>query len=472
MKLKPTVRPGYYLPLVLTFAALVLLVSSSIITLAYTNFRVVSSQSRSNSALNIAEAGINYYLWHLSHNATDYCDGNVPCTGPGPFGPYLKQYRDTSGNVVGTYSITITPPPANGTSATVSSIGSTTSGERRTVVATLGVPSFAQYSFLTNSQTWFGNSENTVGLVHSNNGIRFDGTASGVVSSAVLNYTPRGCFGGTGGVRDGIWGAGGPPSYWNFPVPPVNFNQLTSDLGALQTAAQTNGLFLPTLSDNNGNKTHSGYILQLNADNTVLVGRVIGRQDNGSLGGSCANHRRTTSLIQSISWENNPRAFPANGVIFVADNTWVSGTLSGRITIASGRLPDTAQTNTNIFIQNDILYTIKDGSAALGLISQSDMIVNSDSEDDLEINGYLLSQKGKVFRPHYSNNVKQRITLYGGIGTYSWWTWSWVDGSNAVVSGYQTTTQIYDDYLALNPPPLFPKTGAHAILSWKEEPIL
>ena len=163
---------------------------------------------------------------------------------------------------------------------------------------------------------------------------------------------------------------------------------------------------------------------------------------------------------------------PANGIIFVADNAWIWGTVTSRLTIASGRLPDISSTNTNIFLQNDINYTAKDGTVALGLISQGDLVVNSDSEDDLTIDAYLMSQKGKVFRPLYASNVKTKITTYGGIASESWWTWSWVNGSNQVTSGYRATDQTFDTYLTLNPPPLFPKTGSFAVLNWKEEPIL
>ena len=111
---------------------------------------------------------------------------------------------------------------------------------------------------------------------------------------------------------------------------------------------------------------------------------------------------------------------------------------------------------------------------ALGLISQGDLLVNSAAESDLNIDAYLLSQKGKVFMPYYPNNqaIKDKITVYGGIASYSWWTWSWVNNSNQVISGYQNTVQTYDNYLALNPPPYFPTTGSFAILSWKEEPTL
>ena len=462
--------PGFYLPLILGFAAIVMIIGMSIISFTYSNMSVVKRQSNSNSALAVAEGGINYYLWHLSHNNKDYCDGNA-CSGNGPFGPYTHELKDTLGNVIGSYTLTITPPVSNGATVTVRAEGVATTGEKRTVVASLGIPSFAQYSFVTNSEAWFGDTEATNGLVHSNRGIHYDGVANGVVSSAVNTYVPASCFGGNGQTKNGIWGTGGPTSYWTFPVPQVDFNQLTSDLSNLQTLAQTDGLHLPTLVDNRGRKTYSGYAIRFNAGNTITVGRVTSAQDNGSAGG-CAAHSRHNSLMQSVLWENSNRSYPTNGIIYVADNAWVWGTIGGRITLASGRLPDTPSTNTNIYLQNDILYTVKDGSVALGLISQSDLVVNSSSESDLEIDAYLLSQKGKVFRPYYYNNIKTKISIYGGVASNSWWTWSWVNGSGTVVSGYVNTIQTYDSYLALSPPPQFPTTGSFAILSWKEEPIL
>ncbi len=465
-----TRKSGYFLPLVLTYSVIAFITIGAILTLAYSNFNVVKKQTNSVSALNIAEAGINYYLWHLSHNNLDYCDGNS-CSGPGPFGPYTHQFKDSLGNIVGSYKITITPPANGGTSVSVRSEGSTSNLEKRTIVATLGIPSFAQYSFVTNSETWFGSTEQTNGLVHSNAGIHYDGTANGVVSSAIQSYVPAGCFGGDGQTHNGIWGNGGPTTYWQFPVPQIDFNQLTSDLSKLQIAAITNGILLPTLTNSSNKKTHDGYVIQLKGG-TIRVGTVDASQDSGGLNGGCVNHPKYNSIMQTVNWESSDRALPGNGIIYVADNVWVYGTVGSRLTIASGRLPDTQSTNTNIFLQNDITYSAKDGSVALGLVSQSDLVVNPNSEDDLEIDAFLLSQKGHVFRPYYPNNIKTKISIYGGIGTNSWWTWSWVNGSNQTVSGYQSTISTYDTYLALNPPPQYPTTGSFAVLSWKEEPIL
>jgi len=57
------------------------------------------------SAFQIAEAGINYYRWHLAHNKTDYKDGTDSD------GPYTHEYQDKDGNVIGHFSLNITPPP-------------------------------------------------------------------------------------------------------------------------------------------------------------------------------------------------------------------------------------------------------------------------------------------------------------------------------------------------------------------------
>lgn len=462
-------KSGYYLPLVLALATMVFVVTTAIITATHMNFRIVKDQAESTSALNIAEAGVNYYLWRLSKNPEDYCDGQV-CSGTGPFGPFNHQYRDVSGTIVGSFSITVTPPITEGSAVEVRVIGTANSGEKRTVVASLGVPSFARFAYVSNNEAWFGSNEFTRGPVHSNRGIHFDGVADGLVTTSVASYRPTSCFGGDGQIKDGIWGDGGPRSFWQFPVPQVDFNAITSDLNSLQTQAETGGTFLPTLLNNRNQRTHDGYIVELQGT-VYRLGRVTARLDNAGASG-CASHGRYRSLIQSIAWEPTTRSLPGNGVLYIADNVWIRGNLDGRLTIASGRLPNNASTNTNVFLQNDITYARKDESVSLGVISQSDIVVNSDSESDLVLHGFFLSQNGRVFRPLYSNNIRDRITVYGGIASNSWWTWTWVTSGGSVTSGYRTTVQEYDANLALDPPPYFPKTGAFTILSWKEEPIL
>ncbi|MEI6494980.1 MAG: hypothetical protein WCO03_02875, partial [bacterium] len=414
---------------------------------------------------NISEAGINYYLWHLSHNNTDYCDGQA-CVGSGPYGPYVHEYKDTSGVVVGKYTLTITPPISGGTTATVRSEGEkTATGEKRTIISTLGMPSFSEYSYVSDYEVWFGSAESTQGLVHSNRGVHYDGTAAGVVSSTASSYIPTTCFGGDGHTsQNGVWGNGGPKSYWQFPVPKVDFSLISANLQELRTKSlETGGLHI-------ANSNKYGYKLVLNG-NTVTVSTVKKANNDGSQNNGCISSPGYNSLINEVI---NPVTYnlPSNGVIFVDDNVWVSGTLDSRLTIATGQFPEKASTYTKIFLQNNIIYSAYDGSAALGLIAQSDIVINSSSANNLEIDGYLMSQYGNIFRPYYSGNTKNHIKIYGGIALNKSWTWNWVNGSGIVVSGYKTTEPVYDNNLALRPPPEFPTTGSFAILSWKEEPIL
>lgn len=457
---------GYYLPMLLTIAAISLIIVTAILSYSFHNLKSVKRNSSQTSALFIAESGINSYLWRVSRNPDDLCMG-TPCSGNAPYGPFTFEQKDTAGNLIGSYSLSVTP----NTNATIKVVatGTTVSGENKTITATLGVPSYAQYAFVTDSEAWFGSTESTNGPVHSNKGIRFDGTATDIVSSSSQTYTPSSCFGGDGAVKNGVWGTGTPQDLWHFPVPQVDFSSLTADLQTLQSNAQNGGTYLPTLINNSGNKTHSGYAIELYSNNTYRLGRVTGARDNGGIQSGCAAHdRRVESLIQNVSWELGTRAYPTNGIIYVADNVWVWGTVSRPLTIASGRLPDTASTNTRIFLQNNLVYTTKNGSVSLGLIAQSDILLNSNSPNTLEINAYMLSQKGKVLRPYYASNVRNQITIFGGIAASSWWTWSWSGANGSTTSGYQTTVQQYDTNLALNPPPFFPKTGVYSILSWRE----
>ena len=62
--------------------------------------------SQKTEARSIAMAGITYYKWVLQNDPGDYWDGNPPETP----GPYVHEYKDKLGDVIGSYSLEITPP--------------------------------------------------------------------------------------------------------------------------------------------------------------------------------------------------------------------------------------------------------------------------------------------------------------------------------------------------------------------------
>ena len=434
--------PGAYLPVIMMVATLFMGLAIAVVTLSLSNIKLAKNHERAISALDIAESGINYYMWHLSHNNKDYCDGNV-CEGTGPYGPFIHEYKDQSGKVLGSYEITITPPILGDNVTRIRSVGHIdNSDKKRTLTAELGMPSFARFSFLTNSECWFGNGETTEGPVHSNVGVHYDGAANGVVSSSNLSYTPSSSYGGDGHtVRDGVWGNGGPINYWVFPVPTVDFNKISVDFTNLRTKAIINGIHYDKSSS-------QGYYFHLRIDNKIDVYRVSRERTSGI----------TTNFIET-------KNAPSNGILFAEDNVWVDGTYNNKITIVA----DTPGSGTPaIKIKDNLLYQAKDGNSSIGLVAEGNVEVPQYASNNLEIDAALLSQTGHVWYPYVFGAIKNNIQVYGSISTLQTWTWTWVSGS-IVTSGYRTTSQTYDPYLTLNPPPEFPTTGTFAILSWREE---
>src|SRR4051812_18896486 len=106
-----TDQNGFGLPAMISVIVAATILSMSVVTVILNNFFVVNNNIKSQQAFNIAEAGINYYLWHLSHNATDYKDGQSTPTTPTSlgYGPYVHNYVDDNAKTTGTYTLYVSP---------------------------------------------------------------------------------------------------------------------------------------------------------------------------------------------------------------------------------------------------------------------------------------------------------------------------------------------------------------------------
>jgi hypothetical protein len=438
---------GFILPATLIFGIMLLAFGVAMATTALSNYTMVRHEQRSESALEVAEAGVNYYLWHLAHNSSDFQDGTGAPATP-PYGPYTHNFNDASGNLVGTYTLTITPPASGSTITTVQSVGKVPGlAVGRTILAQIGEPSFANYVLLTATEVWFGPSESASGPVQSNIGVHMDGTNNGPVTAASATYTPAAEYGGDGRVHNGVWGNGGPTSQWQYPVPSIDFSKVTANLSTLQTSAQSGGKYLAPSGK-------LGYYLHLRSDGKIDIYTVKAESQSTGL---------TTTLVTSGA------TAPANGILYAADNVWVDGTgFPGRLTIVAAVLPANASTYASITITNNLTYAAKDGSAAIGLIAQNNVRVANYAPSTIEVDGALLAQNGEVYVDS-SAPVKTALTLFGAIASFSTWTWSWVNGSGTVVAGYQTDTNTFDTNLIYAPPPSYPTTGTFAILNWREK---
>ena len=423
-------------------------------------------QLASEQSLNIAEAGINYYRWHLAHEPEDYQDGT------GATGPYTHEYKDPEGGTMGSYQLEIIAPTNGSSIVTIRSTGWSNDypGVKRTIEAQYGIPSLTKYSFLSNASSWYGTGITVNGDIHSNNGIRMDGTNTAKVTSAQSTYqcgSETGCSPTTS--KPGVWGSGGDQNLWEYPVPTVDFNSISFDFAKMKTSAQTDGLYLDS--------SNQGYHLIFNNNGTVTVRKVTNTgyyygydPDDG-----CQRRYQRITNEQTVGTYNVADV----PIIFAENYLWVEGNVRGRTTVVAARFP-LNNNDMDIWIPNNIKYTTYDGSDSLGLISQHDIYFARDIPENFQIDAALLSQSGKIIRHAYyylsyfsqcgnagSGNVKDKLTINGAIMSFNKSYWNFESGGN-LISGFTSRETNYDGNLLFMPPPYFPTTGEYQFLNWKE----
>lgn len=426
-------------------------------------------QVSSEQALSIAEAGIEYYKWHLIKSPGDYRDGTEED------GPYIHEYKDPQGDVVGEYSLDIAPPTQANPIITVSSTGKTKKHQKvkRKITAQFGQVSLTAFAFVHNVNLWFGEEVTVNGPVFSNGGIRQDGVNTSTIQSSKATYTcglETGCTHPE--IKPGVWGKGGPQELWEFPVTPIDFSAINANFGVLKISAQDGGLYLAPSGD-------QGYHIVFNSNGTFSVYKVTGTDYyNGyTLEDGCE------TLYQKITSEvllGNTYSISDTNLVFVEDDLWIEGTIKGKITVAAAKFPLETY-KTTIWLPNSLIYFAKDGNHNLGLISQNDIIFNRDVPEVFEVNGALLAQEGRITRHHYNyfscktpgagtDLMKEEFIFYGSMisGKSAYWNFS--SGPKSPACGFQTATITFDPDLANSPPGFFPATQLRQI-GWKEEKI-
>ncbi len=416
---------------------------------------------RYEQAIGIAQAGVEYYRWHLAHDPLDFKDGT---TLPGP---YVHTFTDPYGNTAGTFSLTIDPPASGSSVTTITSTGWQTAYPdiTRTVKATFGIPSISKYAFLHNANVWFGSGLTVHGKSMSNGGIRMDGVNDSLIQSSLATYTcgsETGCSPST--TKNGVWGAGGPTELWRYPVPIVDFNSMSVDFSTMKTAAQTSGVYY-------GASGSYGYHLIFQSNGTVIVRRVTGA--NSRRGWSVENNCET--LYQDITSETNLGTYTISEkpIFFFEDHLWVEGVVNGKVTAVAARFPLNVN-NMNIWIRNSITYLSKDGHSSLGLMAQNNMYFAYNIPTDFEIDAALIAQKGRIIRHNYNyggcsslaNARRNSLTIYGSLisNQKSYWNFG-----TPPTSGFTTRTTTYDPNLYYGPPPYFPTQGEYEFISWEEQ---
>ena len=406
-------------------------------------------------SFHIAEAGIAYYRWHLAHNPTDYTDGT------GHAGPYVHTFTDKNGVVIGNYALTVTPPLAGSSVVTIRAVGTAVRDPsvHRTLQVRVGFPSLSDNTFLSNADMSFSATTIVHGSVRANGGIRFDGTTDAWVQSAKNTYQYQ------SQTKNGVWGAGGPTSFWKFPVPATDFYAVTADLSTIRTASLNGGLHL------NSSGQEGWHIVFTST--TYNLYRVTSRACYNGQGqwlyGYSGWYWNGTTYCYDIGAQTfvSSGQIPANGAIFVEDDVWVDGLVNARVSLAVGRFP--VQTPyKKIYINNNLLYAARATTNVVGLMAQGDIVVPYNVPNTMEIDAAILSQFGSIGRPYYDANTRTNLTVFGSQISYVAGGWKYVNGSGTVLSGFINTNHVYDGNLRYYPPPGFPVGNVYELLSWEE----
>jgi hypothetical protein len=446
--------------LILILGLTITIAIASLVTISAIQYNGSVRKEMFERALTIAQSGVEYYRWHLAHNPLDFKDGT------NHNGPYIHTLSDPYGKTEATFSLTISPPSSGSSITTIESTGWLNSHPeiKRKIISRYGIPSLAKYSFLHNSNVWFGSGLTVHGSSMSNGGIRMDGINESTIKSAKQTYT---CGTETGcdpsQTKNGIWGSGGPSQLWEFPVTTIDFNSLQVDFALMKTAAQNSGLYL-------NRSNNYGYHLLFNSNGQFTVYRVTGAQNQKGWDAEngCVN------LYQKISSETNIGTYTiANKpLIFIEDNVWVNGIVNGKVTIVAARFP-LLSNYMNIWINNNLTYLAKDGHSQIGLIAQNNIYFGLDVPNNFEIDGALLASSGRIIRhnykysgcSNYNNGIRSTLVIYGSIisNQKSYWNYG-----TAPTSGFITRDITYDNNLYFNPPPFFPSEGDYELISWEE----
>lgn len=436
-----------------------------------------------NEAFSIADAGLQYYRWFLSH-----FPGNMQ-NGTGHNGPYVTTYSDPETGTAGTYTLSISGNSSCGSvqSITVSSAGVPTDapGVSTTVVGRYAQPSVAAYSYIINSSVWAGADRIINGPYHSNGGVRMDGAANAPVTSSLSTWSCTSTFGcsPTQNNAPGVVGNGTNQNLWNYPTPQVDFAGIAANFSSLKTTAQTSGIYLSRFSSGNSQSAayHKGYHLIFNADGTLTVRKV----SNITTLSNVLPVDNPTSYVDDYTLIGNEAAYKSYtipsgcGLIFVEDNTWVEGTIPSKVTLVVANVTDAGVTP-DVVLHGNLTYTSTNGSAGLTVIGAHDILIAPDSPTNMTLNGVFVAQSGAFGRNYYyypsggCNNLYEprgTLTIFGTTVSNLRTGTAWVNGcSTNTNAGYQTRIDSFDRQNSTNPPPFTPTTSTQwQFVDWQQQ---
>ncbi len=462
-------KKGSLLVLVLVFGSVFLIILVSFVNSVIIQRKVISLSYTKQKSTEIAEAGLNYYRWFLSHFPGDVTNGtNQP-------GPYVHKYKDPEGGYIGEYSLEINSNNYCGkvASIAVKSTGYTYNNPniKSVIRAKYKLPTVAEYSFITNSGVVYGADRNIFGPVHSNQGIKMEGHHNSTVSSGVASWTcTASFFCNPDQVVPGVFTTSGnaTPSLFYFPAPPVDFNGLTIDLSDMKNRAQNNGGIFYGPSGSFGYKV-------VFRDNQVDIYKVTSALEYWAYSSYEGWHREQNvitafDLIATHTINNNCP------LLYFEDKVWLEGSINQKVSLAAADLSSGNQTN--IVVNNNITYK-PNSNAGLLAIAKDDIDIGLVVPDNMIAHGIFVAQNGRFGRNHYNENYltaayrqyvkRSSLTRLGSVVSNGRVGTKWGD-SNGWSSGFNYRYTSFDINQVDNPPPLTPETSdVYLLRDWKQD---
>jgi hypothetical protein len=463
---------GFIMLLALVYGSIFVTVLGALASYSITQNRVQYAATGKAKALALAEAGLEYYRWHLAHYPTDITNGT------GAAGPYVYTQADPEGGTAGTISLSIVGNQSCGqtTSIDISSTGTPSdgSGVSRTVVARYAQPTVAGYSYIVNDSVWAGGDRIINGPFHSNGGVRMDGTANAPVTSSLSSWLCTSSFGcSPTQTVAGVFGDGPNQDLWSYPAPQVDFSGIAADFSSLKTKAQDSGLYFARYSTGNSNSSAyaKGYHLIFNSNGTVTVKRVTSTRNVDEQPVNPSDPDSDRSIIRNETTYGTYTIPSDCGLIFVEDSTWIEGIVPTKVTVVVANVVDTGIAP-SAFLPDNITYSSID--SGLTIMAENDVLITADSPNIMTLNGVFIAQGGAFGRNYYgcpsSYEPRSSLTIHGTTVSNKRTGTKWVNGCPGGDAGYQIRIDSYDRALATDPPPFTPLLSTdYQFVDWRDQ---
>lgn len=479
MKQSPRTK-GYLLVLVIVFGAIFFILAASFVSYIVTQSHLTQAKYEKARALDIAEAGLDYYKWFLAHYPNNVTNGTATT------GPYVHAYTDPEGGAIGEFSLVISSSTACGSAYAIdiTSTGYTYNSPslKRKVYGRYAQPTVSKYAYIINANVWAGGDRTIIGPYHSNGVIRMDGTNLSTVTSGQATWVCDGSMscapGPVGTTTQGVYGSGPNKTFWSYPSTPINFTGLTVDLAAMQTKAQTGGgrYIAPSGA--------SGYRIIFKSDGTIDVHRVTGTTLYWGYTTE-AGWVQERHVISTSTFVANYVVPTSCSVIYVEDKVWLEGVVKGKVTIAAADV-DTAGIDPSIILNSNITYA--NATSGLLAIGEKDVLVGLVVPDTMTLNGIFVAQNGRFGRNHYCQgecdafhggseglpgaldpyDKRSTLTVNGTIVSNGREGTKWTSGA-VYLSGFNLRNNSYDRRLVSDPPPLTPNVSdTYEFIEWRE----